>query len=107
VQLLPGAPYVGREVTAMIQPYDVCIRCHDKPSTRGVEIADYVLTPEHYEKCCSGGIVWYCPSPPSPHESDLFGNIEKAEPYPPAWCPWRAELLMLKDVGKDCPEKTL
>jgi len=28
-------------------------------------------------------------------------------PYPPSWCPWRAELLMLCEIDNDHPESAI
>jgi len=45
-----------------------------------------------WEKSCKGNGLWECPA------GTIDGNdrIKPTEEYPPKWCPWIAEMIMLK-----------
>ena len=76
----------------MKTPMEICFSCDDRhnPSNnknRGTYIWDIA---------CKGN-KWLCPSKIKPDTRTVS--------YPPANCPYRAELLMLKDAGHMTPKK--
>ena len=85
----------------MMTPLDICRQCYIQNN----EEWEPEYGPEQWEKVVRDQeMVWMCPRPPSPNDDSVFHKddlimIKKgsSESHPPSWCPWRVELLMMKD----------
>ena len=86
----------------MKTPLDICSKCYGKYSSWEPEFG-----PEQWETSVKDQeTLWCCPQPPSPNDYKGYKRdgqemiyVEKGmvEDFPPSWCPWRVELLMMKD----------
>ena len=71
---------------------DICNRCHGHSGL------------DHEKAIIKKHNLVICPSPPSPYASmpDLtVGSPQHAEPFPPHWCRYKVEFIMLKEQGQD------
>jgi len=64
------------------------------------------IAPEAYVDACDGKSKWICPTPPSPNEDDEFTSTI-VESFPPSWCPFKVELIMIKDTGHEVPREVI
>jgi len=84
----------------MTEPQDICHKCWKNELKTSDSPEDVVIpTKTNWEKAViSPETVWWCPwRKPQ--------NTRPVADYPPPYCPWKLELLLLKDKGHPVPQK--
>lgn len=82
--------------------HDVCKRCvndHAEQNPDRWNKWDDVVE-DSWREGCSYGKAWGC------RESDTY-NLENAEPYPPSWCHYKVELLMIVSDDDHHPQRVV
>ena len=87
-------PETEMQPEATVIPWDICLKCHNKH--HGIKNEN--ITREKWDTACQNRDTWICPSNIKPDHI----LVE----YPTVECPYRVELIMLKDAGYLTPMET-
>ena len=91
----------------MITPETICRRCWESANeTKPHKATLYWNGKQWKEACTNKDIIWTCPTKYAPELAPPpeFEGYHYNYPHPK--CPWKTELIMLKD-DHDCPDRTI